>query len=480
MSDEHLKKRMSRSVKDTAAKFLDLHGYIWRRGDAGSLAAYPTEKDGLKAIEIELTNQGCPPGKYRSEAREKVAAKIYAPANNPHVCSVSNWGRNINADTGELVSGTAFLDKVVELTKKGIKIRERNEDEIFWNAIPHKLPTKHTEDTYEWDLFITSFGIDAVEANHTDDLRRLIMGMIGACIFDNRMQKFFDLNGDGGSGKGVLMKVITAAVGIENVGVLKSTRAGGRFEAGFLHGKRVILLNEMKKRPTSEHAESIYDDFLADIKASTGMDLVPMETKFKEAIKLGQQDAPYIAASNTGHTLAQVDERAGAWARRYVPIPCPPTLDERFRDDTLPDVLIANDLQGIMYEAMHTFAEIYSDNEWPSLPEVELVAEQAARSELEPFLEFIVAAPNAQLYYSELKAGYCVAMGMNSVASVDRGAMRKITKAVNTRYGAESGKNPALAPISGIPDRFMRGIKWRDGGVQSAVDERLKLDYGAK
>ena len=467
-----------KAISKVSDKYLDLHGYIWERNSRGQLAAFGSEKEGTKAIAVSLTKAGCPT-KLRNWAMLEIQARIYAEANSPHVCPVGDQGKNLNAKDGTLLAGTAFADGVAELTKEGIRYRERKRNEIYWNAVRHRLPRNYS-DTSEFEGFLLTFTHGAVGTRDMDALAETIKGMIGACLFDNRMQNFFDMNGDGGNGKGVLMKIITAAVGVENVGVLKSTRAGGRFEAGFLHGKRVIFLNEMKRRPVSEHAESIYDDFLADIKASTGMDLVPMETKYKEAIKLGTQEAPYIAASNTGHTLAQVDERQGAWIRRYKPIPCPPSLDEQFRDDMLPQVIVARDLDGIIYECMNVFADIYKANEWPYVPVSQQMATEAAKSEMEPFLEFIRPAADSKLFYSELKAGYCIAAGLHDSSRVDKGLMAKINKSLATRFGSIKSDGSAPAPVSGIPDRYQSGIRWRDGNIAAAVQERLLLDYSTE
>ena len=78
-------------------------------------------------------------------------------------------------------------------------------------------------------------------------LKQIIYVMIGSCIFDNRLQRFYVMLGEGGSGKGVIFRMVRRLVG-GHIKPVEIPHLDSRFECGEMRHKKALFFNEMPPR----------------------------------------------------------------------------------------------------------------------------------------------------------------------------------------------------------------------------------------
>ena len=150
--------------------------------------------------------------------------------------------------------------------------------------------------------------LDAV-SGHPDRVQ-VLRAVINACITGRAdLQRFIELIGPGGSGKGTFVRLVTALVGFLAVHStdLKSLE-GNRFESAKIFGKKVVVITD---------AERWHGD-VSMLKAITGQDRIRFEEKHKQAGESFEFTGMVIIAGNQ-HTES-TDYSSGI-QRRRVTIP---------------------------------------------------------------------------------------------------------------------------------------------------------------
>ena len=403
----------------------------------------------------------------RNALMERIKAEITAPANDPTICDPSNIGKNINLFSGEVVSGTAFADMVVDISFGGnITTRPLSKTEWFRNQIPHDWPTEPS-DTEMFELFLVQFITDALGENYSEKehiaIEDLIGVLIGACLFDNRLQKLWVLFGEGGGGKGVLQKIIESLIGIGNVASLRLQNLQSRFEYGMLRNKKLVTLPELMSRPQHPVSQDKFNAYLEQAKAWIGGDRVDMEIKYAPEKFVDEVMATPLASTNVPMSFAQEAEKSGAWGRRLVVIPSPPEMPEELQDIGLAKNIIENESAGIIYWAAHKFATALKNGYLPKSEIVSKSSGRAAASEMEDFFGlFEPCGKSKGLAYPVIKYVLASMSGESHIDRVDRFAFIRANNGLVERFDAVRGDKPKHFQATCKSERFLYGIRLKD------------------
>jgi putative DNA primase/helicase len=131
----------------------------------------------------------------------------------------------------------------------------------------------------------------------------------------NRAQKILIMTGEGGTGKGTIVRLITQIIGRENVTQLRVEKLNGRFETARLVGK--LLLNVVEAT-----ADYLNQDGAEVIKALCGHDPMEGEKKgLQEPVSFEGEFAVIVTTNEEPNVRMAGDE--GAWRRRLVIIKFP-------------------------------------------------------------------------------------------------------------------------------------------------------------
>ena len=169
----------------------------------------------------------------------------------------------------------------------------------FTTALPFDWEPKAEEPT-----FFTTWLLESL--NGKQDQVELIRAFINAVITGRAdLQRFLEVIGPGGSGKGTLVRVISALIGKEAVHAttLKQLEEN-RFESAKLYGKKLIIIGD---------AEKWHGD-VSMLKAITGQDAIRFEQKHQQAGECFTFGGMVIIAANQ-HTEA-TDYSSGIQRRR--------------------------------------------------------------------------------------------------------------------------------------------------------------------
>ena len=134
---------------------------------------------------------------------------------------------------------------------------------------------------------------------------------------------------EGGSGKGVILKVLRAIVGERNWYASTLQALSSRFEIANMRHKKVVCLPEMEYRPWKGEEE--YNRSMDTLKKITGRDAVGVEIKHQQLAYDAELHCAVIAASNSLTAFPRDGEEGTAWGRRLVVIPTPPPIENLTR-----------------------------------------------------------------------------------------------------------------------------------------------------
>ena len=169
----------------------------------------------------------------------------------------------------------------------------------FTNALPFNWNPEATEPSLFIDWLKASLG------GHEDQVE-LVRAFINAVITGRAdLQRFLEVIGPGGSGKGTLVRLISALVGKESVHAttLKQLEEN-RFESAKLYGKKLVIIGD---------AEKWHGD-VSMLKAITGQDAIRFEQKHQQAGENFTYGGMVIIAANQ-HTES-TDYSSGIQRRR--------------------------------------------------------------------------------------------------------------------------------------------------------------------
>jgi len=159
-------------------------------------------------------------------------------------------------------------------------------------------------------------------------------------IGGNRAQKLLMLLGEGGVGKGTIVRLGNLIIGRRNVGQLRTGEIGGRFEASRIIGKLLLVIEATHDALQKSGAETI--------KALVGHDPMDAEKKYAQDPIPFDGFFPVIYVSNEEPNLRLFGDES-AWARRLVPIVFPlKRPDGSVVIDNFEEVIFEEEAEGVM------------------------------------------------------------------------------------------------------------------------------------
>ena len=170
----------------------------------------------------------------------------------------------------------------------------------FLSALPYSWRDRSVgcEPVKEWLLEICEGRREFVE---------VIRAAMNATVTEKagRLQRFMELLGFGGTGKGSIIRLVTSLVGRENVAVtdLKQLEKN-RFETASLYGKKAVIITDSER----------YAGDVAILKALTGQDLLRYEKKGVQQTKGYRFDGMVWIAAN--EAIQSADYTSGLKRRR--------------------------------------------------------------------------------------------------------------------------------------------------------------------
>ena len=431
-----------------AQDFVSLHGKLykltewngWQETTLSQLRKFVYRKHGWhpKNTELNLNTR---------EGFEVLADLMAAPADEIPSGDISIVGKNQTLNEGRPVEGTAFRNCVVVVHEEIVRTqdgkiardskhnrvvyhaefqtrtRTRNEifyDEIPWRWLPECPVIGEAAANFTW--FLSGYCYDAMagkglsEREHLEaanNLQTLIWIMIGSCLFDNRLQKFWVIQGEGDSGKGVLVRTIVRLLGMANIKTVDIEHLTGRFETWEMRGKKGLFLNELPPRAKTVSASRTKRNIAYGIlKEIVGGDAVRMEGKYIQKQFNDRVPATVIGTTNTPTTYAQEGELGGAWERRLRVIPSPPAINEESQDHMLEQSFIGEE-EAIIRYAAEQFLLAAQTRTLPSINEVSRLTAAAATSDLAPLLDMSeIGDSNDQIWYPVLRTVVASELGL--------------------------------------------------------------------
>lgn len=157
-----------------------------------------------------------------------------------------------------------------------------------------------------------------------EDVIELVWEVIGYMLISgNPLQKAVLLYGDGGNGKGTLLRVLTKLLGRSNVSaVTLRDLAEGKFEVANLHGRIANIAGDI---------DSHYLKHAAQFKSLVGQDLVPAQRKYQQPFEFVCWAVPIFSANE----LWRSSDTTEGYFRRWVVIPFPTKVDGKLDEETL-------------------------------------------------------------------------------------------------------------------------------------------------
>ena len=192
----------------------------------------------------------------------------------------------------------------------------------------------------EWvpDAECPNFDLFAKEVM-ADDAIDYLWEILGYLVYSgNDLHRAVLFHGDGGNGKGTLLRVITALLGKHNTSsVTLADITEGKFEVAELYGKIANLAGDI---------DATYLKSTAKFKAITGQDKLAAQRKYAQPFQFTCWAVPVFSANK----LWRSSDNSSGYHRRWTLLSFPHTFTAA-ADPTLSDRLI-QDLPGILVRAV--------------------------------------------------------------------------------------------------------------------------------
>jgi len=236
----------------------------------------------------------------------------------------------INLKNGVLVYGGGVF-----------KLKNHAREQYATAQIPWTFDPKARCD--RWDRFLHEIFEGDPDQN---DKIMLVYQMVGYCLLSFcPFEKFFLMVGNGANGKSVILEIIKAVVGIENVASVQPSEFENRFQRGHLHGRLVNLVTEVAE------GTKIAD---AQLKAITSGELTTAEHKGKTPFEF-EAYATCIFATNH---LPSTRDFSDALFRRAIILKFNRVFREEEQDKFLKQRLIS-EIPGILYRSIRALEDVF-------------------------------------------------------------------------------------------------------------------------
>ena len=459
-TSEEKRLKIETAAGEVARKHIFLHGDLYTSFDGKAWVPATDHQLRLKLRKSfdDLYNEYVSP--FLMSELETISKEFSTPpADSPDVCPPENYGCSVNLQTGEVLTGTAFQDVVVNISDVGdVEISDRSLDELYVNPLPHSFPLEESA-TPMWSQFLEEFaeGVVGNDRKEKDALIATIHTMIGACIFDNRMERFWLLYGRGGSGKGIIFRILRAIVGARNWYSTTMQAASSRFIVANMRNKKIIALPEMEYRPWK--GEDEYNRCMDVFKRITGRDPVGVEVKFIQFAFDAVISGNVVASSNSLTAFPRDGEEGTAWGRRLIVIPTPPPIREEDQDFSLAAKIISSELAGIIRAGVDFYADALRDGRVPLCARSVELREEATSSRWSLFSSmFEVGTDDDIVFNSELRGIVAEYLELDEY-KVKQGHTSQAKKALRDVFNAETPDAPIWNWRANKTERGIRGVK---------------------
>ncbi len=203
---------------------------------------------------------------------------------------------------------------------------------------------------YDLDATATLFekALNEMFRNDPDRIEKaiLVLEMFGYCLLSStEHEKFFMLVGPGANGKSVILSLLVAFLGFENISAVLPGQLDNKFQRAHLHGKLANIVTELAEGTMLPDAQ---------MKSITSGESMTAENKFKPPFDFEPFSTLIFATNHLPHTR----DFSEALFRRAIIIPFNRVFQEWEQDKQLAMKLKA-ELQGILNLALAALAGVF-------------------------------------------------------------------------------------------------------------------------
>lgn len=210
-----------------------------------------------------------------------------------------------------------------------------------------------------------------------EELRRHVWEVLGYLLMTgNPLQKIILFHGNGGDGKGTLMRVIRAMLGKPNYSSVSLHQlVDDRFATSSLYGKIANISGD------------ISDQFLSSpqvLKEITGGDSINASRKFGQSFEF----VPYAVPLFSSNDHFRTSDNSRGWRRRWMVIDFPTPVEEMALAGQLPyldEQLLLEDIPGIFTVAMEALRRLMARGKFAP-PAAAIEATNRMHNDADPFM----------------------------------------------------------------------------------------------
>lgn len=290
--------------------------------------------------------------------------------------------------------------------------------------------------------------------------RQLLQEIFGYCLtYDTSQQKFFMFEGNGGNGKGVVLRIMTLLLGEKNISSLPLESFSEKHDLVATLGKLVNITSEVGD--LDKVGEGLLKQF-------TGEDLMHFNPKYREPFS-AKPTARLILATNVRPPFT--DRSDGLW-RRLIVLPFPVRISEAERNRHLTEEL-ATELSGIFNWAVWGAWNLHKQGKFIE-PASSRMARETFQRETNPARLFLEenyeVRPNGDVGKDELYRlyrHYCDTHGHKplNANNFSKEVVRVFPSAGVTRPRREGSRSHRY---TGIATRARERQDGQDGGILAA------------
>lgn len=270
------------------------------------------------------------------------------------------------------IPGRGYLDHIV--MRNGVYYWA---DDSFTGHDPMLGAVNRLQVTYDADATCPIFDDWlSVVFEHDAEVLRHVWEVIGYLLMTgNPEQVAFLFFGEGGNGKGTMMRVLQQMIGIDNMASLTLHQiADGKFELATIYGKMVNFAGDISAR---------YIENPEVFKALTGDDYVTAQYKYGDAFQFKSYAVPVFSANNFFRT----SDSSEGWKRRWLSLDFNVPVRGKFAGFDEADLYL--EAGGIFNAAMRALRELMARPRTPTrfrLPEAVVAATKRMHEEADPFM----------------------------------------------------------------------------------------------